>query len=121
MSFTTGSRTAELTPSSSINICPGEDISIKCTDLGTTRTLRWTITPQNRSIDDIQLDLSTLNKTQKSQLNVTFYAEWTSFSPVCSTFTTTAVSALNGAMVTCQQTAASMDMLTITIKRGKPL
>ena len=54
--FTTGSRTAELTPSGSINVCPGEEISIKCTELETTkRTLNWIITPQNKSIGNIQL------------------------------------------------------------------
>ena len=87
------SATIQLTPSS-VNVCPGELVTVKCTlpeaDMNYTR---WTISPESSVNEQVQLILDEINNisqhfvyTYQTKIRV----EWTSFSPLCSTFMTNA-------------------------------
>ena len=111
------SRSVVLTPSS-ISACPGDEIIVKCSESETTISitdLRWTVTPQYRQFHRVDLHLTNNTNVNEQQVaGVKFCSELSSFSPLMSTFVTTAHSLLNGATVTCT-TAASADTLTIRV------
>ena len=111
------SRLVVLTPSS-ISACPGDEIIVKCSESETAISmtdLRWTVTPQNRQFHTVDLHLSNnTNVNEQRVAGVKFCSELSSFSPLSSTFMTTAHPLLNGATVTCT-TAASADTLTIRV------
>ena len=97
-----------LTLSAVLSACPGDIVIINCYILETTAntriTLRWQITPGpiNTPITMIELPLSDLkNNTNRREGGLEFHAELTSYSPLSATLTTTAHSALDGAIVRC--------------------
>ena len=107
---------------SSVSICLGEDIVIKCTESEeVARYFRWSITLKGTQHNLKELILNTQvnhNEVEFPQIG-TFYSEWTSFSPLCSTLTIThATLALNGATVTCssRSTVQPTASLIITIE-----
>lgn len=111
------SRSVVLTPSS-ISACPGDEIIVKCSESETTISmtdLRWIVTPQNRQFHTVDLHLANSTIVNEQRVaGVKFCSELSSFSPLISTFVTTAHPLLNGSTVTCT-TAASADTLTIRV------
>ena len=95
-----------LTPSTILSACPGDEVMIKCHESETTAntriSLRWLITPLNKSIPTIELPLSDrMNNTNRFEGGLELYTELTSYSPLSAVLTTTAHSALDGATVRC--------------------
>ena len=116
---TSESATMQLTPSS-VNVCPGELVAVKCTisDAELTYT-RWTISLKSTLHEEWILTLSDImNISQAIDYTslTNFRAEWTSFSPLCSTFMTNATAALVGAIVKCSHTSSVTKSLTITTR-----
>ena len=112
----TANRSVVFTPSNLL-ACIGNKIVVKCNELVnvTQKTLRWTITPENREIPVLEIPLSDImNATQRLEYGLQFYSELTSYSPLTATLTITAHPLLNGATVMCE-TPASMDTLTIRV------
>ena len=111
-----------LTPGTILSACPGDKVVINCdiseTTANTRITLRWQITPGpiNTSIPIIELSLSDLRNNTNLQVGgLEFHAEWTSYSPLSATLTTTADLVLNGATVRCRSSSASSDPLVIRV------
>ena len=110
-----------LTPSTVLSACPGDEVVINCYESETTAntriSLRWQITPINISLPMIELPLTDrMNNTNRREGRLEFHAEWTSYSPLRATLTTTAHSALDGATVTCAAGgSASSDPLIIRV------
>ena len=101
----------QLTPSSSLTVCPGEKIAIKCTPSPNVTALRWMIIIEERKIEL----LLTSARREFSQSDVTtgirFDAEWRS--STYSTLMTNATLALHDAQVTCLDMESSTGSLTI--------
>ena len=111
-----------LTPGTVLSACPDDKVVINCdiseTTANTRITLRWQITPGpiNTSISMIELSLSDLrNNTNLQEGGLEFHAEWTSYSPLSATLTTTADLVLDGATVRCRSSSASSDPLVIRV------
>lgn len=109
-----------LTPSS-ISVCPGDEIVVKCTESDTTATLelRWTIILENQTYQTVDLHLSnntvtSRNEDQKYVAGVYIYSELISNSPLTATLMTSAHPVLDGAVVQCR-TTASMGSSTIRV------
>ena len=112
----TASRSVVFTPSN-LQACSGDKIVVTCNESVNViqKTLRWTITPENREISVLEIPLSDIvNVTQRSEDGLQFYSELTSYSPLTATLTITAHPLLNGATVMCE-TLASMGTLTIRV------
>ena len=95
----------------------GDKIIVKCSESvnDTKKSLRWTITLENREIPVLEIPLSDImNATQRLEYGLQFYSELTSYSPLTAILTITAHPPLNGATVMCQSTA-SMGTLTIRV------
>ena len=95
-----------LTPSTVLSACPGDEVVVNCYESETTAdmriALRWEITLLNNSVSTIELLLSDLrNNTNRQEGGLEIHADWTSYSPLSATLTTTADSALDGATVRC--------------------
>ena len=109
------SRSAVLTPSSILSVCPGDEVVIKCYESETTDFFRWRISLEDRAIPTIELPLSNIrNETERQEAGLQFYSKLASYSLHTATLTITAHPVLNGATVICV-TAASMDTLTISV------
>ena len=62
-----GIRSAELTPNSSISVCPGEQIVIKCTELrNDAMILIWKILLNDRQLQEIELVTSSVAVNETS-------------------------------------------------------
>ena len=95
-----------LTPSTILSACPGDEVVINCYESETTAntriSLRWEVALMNNSVSTIELHLSDLrNQTDRLEAGLQFHAELISYSPLSAILTSTAHSALDGAMVTC--------------------
>ena len=112
----TASKSVVFTPSNLL-ACSGDKIVVTCSesDIIIQKSLRWTITPENREIPVLEIPLSDImNATRRLEYGLQFYSELTSYSPLTATLTITAHPLLNGATVTCQS-SASMDTITIRV------
>ena len=99
-------QTVVLIPSSTIQVCSGDEVVVECYDRETTadmgRKLRWEIALRDRTVPIIELTLSDLmNESCRQEVGLKFYSKLTSTTPLIATLWTTAHSALNGAIVTC--------------------
>ena len=114
-------RSLELTPSTILSACPGDEIVVKCNESETTAnakiSLRWEITLMNKTISVIELALSDLmNHSQRQEAGLRFYSEFTSYTPLIAMFWTTAHPVLNGATVICKSAVSMEPMETLTIR-----
>ena len=115
---TSESATVQLTPGS-VNVCQGELVAVKCniSDAELIYT-RWTISLESTLYEEVVMTLSEIvNISQRFAYTplTNFRAEWTSFSPLCSTFMTNATAVLDEATVKCSYLSVTKS-LTITIR-----
>ena len=103
----------ELTPSTILSACPGDEVMINCHESDTTAlleiALRWEITPMNNLFAVIELALTDMvNDTERQDLGLKFYAEWISRTPLSAILTITADLILDGATVTCASSGSAI-------------
>ena len=119
---TSESVTVQLTPSS-VNVCPGELVTVKCTlpEADTSYT-RWTVLPKSSLYEQVDLILNEINNISQRfvySYETNFRVEWTSFSPLCSTFMTNATASLDGVIVKCSYTPSITKASTITVRGNR--
>ena len=117
LSHLESSRSAvQLTPSSSLTVCPGEQIVIKCTPSTNVTALRWTITVED-SVTELLLTSTRREFSQSDDTTgIRFDAEWMSSIPPYSTLMTNATLELRGAQVTCLEARSLTDSLIIYMR-----
>ena len=110
----------ELTPSTSLSVCPGEQVVIKCTASISATFVAWSVELATRSRERIHLPFLSGSRNDSlvhdSMTGLTFHAELISLAPACSTFVTTATLALDNTQVTCRESTTSANTVTIYLK-----
>ena len=110
-----------LTPSTSLTVCPGEQIIVQCASSASAMFVEWGIRLAQENRGTIRLPLLGVSRNRSESdddlTGLRFSAELTSLTPAHSTFTTTASMALDNAQVMCLvNEASSTDTLTIHIQ-----